>query len=248
MKTLFWALKLLDYFDDNHKNRGVTELAELTGLPKSSVFNALNTFEKCGYLRKRSTTGKYALAPKVVCLYHAYSSGNDDAQAFQKECKIISDRLDAIVHVGALVDNKVIYLACTYPSRYPQAADIGMAVPMHCTAVGKAILAFLPPETQRQLITENLPAYTRHTITDHAALDHELAVIRGQNYAVDNMEYDESMRSVAVPIHHRGIKDSVAHYAISVTMPYTKMPEETVIDYVKIIRDTHEEYHASMVL
>ena len=247
MKSLYWALNLLDYFDDQHKNRGVSELAELTGLPKSSVCNALSTFEQCGFLRKRSTTGKYALAPKGVCLSYAYSAVNDDAIAFQKECRIISDRLDAIVHVGALVDHKVIYLACTYPARYPQEAMIGKPIPMHCTAVGKAVLAFLPPEEQQRVLSSPLPACTANTITDPEALRLELEKIRRQDYAVDNMESDSSMRSVAIPLHHLGHKDAMARYAISVTMPYTRMPEESVLEYVKIIQDTHREFTSSFL-
>ena len=83
------------------------------------------------------------LGPKTLCLYHAYCATNSDAMLYQRECRILSDRTNAIVHVGARVDDKLICLANAYPARYSQTTLPGGAFPFHASAIGKSILAFM---------------------------------------------------------------------------------------------------------
>ncbi len=240
VKSLYKALRLLDYFDDKHPKRSVTELAQLTGQQKSCVSNMLRTFENCGFLRKHKSSGKYSLAPKVVHMYYLYMTTNEDTRVLQQECDLLCDKLDAIVHVSALVGDKIICMTSAQPLRYPTSVSIGRPLPAHCTAGGKAILAFLPAEDREALLTEPLQRYTDATITDRDALQKELDTIREQNYAVENMEFQKEMRSVSVPLHHQRTTTNRVRYTITVTMPYTKMPDEMIIELVRIIRDTHD--------
>ena len=72
VKSLYKALKLLTYFDEEHKEAGITELAEYSGMLKSSVFNIMRTFEECGYVKQDSDTRKYMLGGEIVSLFSRY--------------------------------------------------------------------------------------------------------------------------------------------------------------------------------
>lgn len=248
LKTLYWALKLLECFDQDHRRRSVTELSKLTSIPKSSVWNALATFEQLGYVRKHGATGQYSLGPKAICLYHAYCATNSDAMLYQRECSILSGKTNAIVHVGARVDDKLICLASAYPPRYSQTTLVGSEFPLHASAIGKAILAFMPKEQYSRILSEGMPSFTRSTITDPLALEHNLNVVRRRDYAVDFMEYEFGMCSVAVPLWKNNADHShVPKYAISITVPAEKLTDDQILDYVKIIRDTHKVIRMQML-
>ena len=72
VKSLYKALRLLDYFDDAHPDAGVTELAAYSGMLKSSVHNILQTFELCGYVTQDSETSRYMLGGAAVSLFSRF--------------------------------------------------------------------------------------------------------------------------------------------------------------------------------
>ena len=74
VKSLYKALHLLDYFDQDHPDAGVTELAEYSGLLKSSVHNILQTFELCGYVTQSSETSRYMLGGAAVSLFSRFKA------------------------------------------------------------------------------------------------------------------------------------------------------------------------------
>ena len=87
---------------------------------------------------------------------------------------------------------------------------------MHCTGVGKAILAHMSPERMHAVISEQgMAQYTQNTITDLAELEIELEKIRRQGYAVDNMEYEWGIRCIAVPIRN---EIGVVHASMSISV------------------------------
>lgn len=88
---------------------------------------------------------------------------------------------------------------------YQMASRVGMSIPLHCTAIGKCILAYLPTDEVDEIIaTRGLPRRTPATITDRRRLDAELAFIRERGYAVDNEENELTIRCVAAPVFDAG--------------------------------------------
>jgi DNA-binding IclR family transcriptional regulator len=103
---------------------------------------------------------------------------------------------------------------------------LGSRAPAHCTGVGKALLAFQPPEIVQQVIDNGLTRYTEHTIIDGEALKAELALIRQKGYALDDEEIEVGLRCVAAPI-----RDHSGHVAaaISVAAPVQRMSKKNVL-------------------
>ena len=99
-----------------------------------------------------------------------------------------------------------------------------MRLPVHCTGVGKAIMAYLKPEETREIIArKGLPRYTCNTLTDQAALEGELSKVRRQGYAVDNQEIMDSLKFVAAPIRNQSGK---VVSAISISGPISRIQGE----------------------
>lgn len=104
---------------------------------------------------------------------------------------ILSDDLSDVIHIDKIVTDRVVRIDTA----------LGRTAPSHCTALGKAMLAFRPSlEVVELLERTNLVAYTRNTIVDaHRVMD-ELAQVRARGYAEDREEYSEYLECVAAPV------------------------------------------------
>jgi len=86
------------------------------------------------------------------------------------------------------------------PQRVRVASTVGFREFLHCSAVGKAILAHLPGARLEQVIARGLPRLTTRTITDPARLRQHLAVVARRGFAIDNEEGEAGIRCVGAPI------------------------------------------------
>jgi DNA-binding IclR family transcriptional regulator len=79
---------------------------------------------------------------------------------------------------------------------------LGRRDPIHCSSLGKAILAFLPAREADQLVREcDLKAYTRNTITSRTEFQRELQEIRERGYALDDQELEAGLGCIGAPVH-----------------------------------------------
>ena len=108
---------------------------------------------------------------------------------------------------------------------------LGSRIPLHCTAVGKVLLAYMP-ETDAEIIIQNVSSEQRtgNTITDPAELKQHLKMIRARGYAIDDEENEEGVRCVAAPIRNE-IGQVIA--AMSVSGPSTRITIEKIDDSLK---------------
>jgi IclR family pca regulon transcriptional regulator len=89
------------------------------------------------------------------------------------------------------------------PRAIRMAAAVGGRAPLHCTAVGKVLLAFQPPEYVKDVIQQGLTAYTPKTVTKRDALLEMLDEVRLREHAVDDEESESGLRAIAAPVHDR---------------------------------------------
>ena len=122
------------------------------------------------------------------------------------------------VHLGVLEGGEVLYLAKEESSQTIRMISyVGKRAPLHCTALGKVLLAFLPEEERKKILKqEELPRLTDNTITDRNKLEKELSKIQIQGFALDREENEKDVRCIAAPIrNYRG--EVIA--AISISSP-----------------------------
>lgn len=239
VKSLYKAMKLLELFTIHHPERGVKELAELSGMLKSSVHNILVTFQACDIVEKNPATGKYRLGKKILEL-NSVLANNDD---IRKIAKPIMDRVAEecreLILFAYPAGTDVIYAESSCPRDMRLTRSIsGVKAEMHCTSIGKAMLAFMGAEAFQRVVEKGLKSYTPYTLTRADALASDLEATRGRGYAIDNMEHEYGIRCVGVPIH---AKSGEVVAALSISGPSLRIMDEKLAFFARQLRDAAGE-------
>lgn len=199
---------------------GVTEIARTLDLPKSTVHNHLSTLEQEGYVTHED--GEYHLSLRFLNLGSFARHRREIYEVARPEVAQLADDTGELANLLAEEHGEGVYL---YRDTGSEAVNVdsytGHRVHLHNTALGKAVLAYMPREYVEEIIdTHGMPATTEHTITDRATLFEELEKIRDQNMAFDHEERLTGLKCVAVPITDDNDR---AVGAISVSGPRRRM-------------------------
>jgi IclR family KDG regulon transcriptional repressor len=223
------ALTILLLFKTNKSKWGVTEIARELGMQKSTVYRLLATMQEFGIVRKTRDGMNYRLGLRLFELGSIVANTFDLRDIAFSYLQKVAQQSGETVHLGVLNDNEVMSIeAVDGQNTLKSTILIGKRTPLYCTSVGKAILAFLEPESQKEIIAKtNFIKYTEKTIVDPKALTAELEVTRKRGYAVDDMEHEVGVCCIAAPIWDSTDK-VVASLSISgpsVRLTKTKIPE-----------------------
>jgi DNA-binding IclR family transcriptional regulator len=201
VNTVLKALQILDALSTG-STLGVSELARSLDLPKSSVFNILDTLASRKVVEKNSETGKYHLGVKLIELGNCAQAGLDLCRIAAPILKGLNVRFDETVHLTVLDSDEVLYIDCIESQRRLRTYSvIGVRAPLYCTSVGKAILAFRSDEEIGRIAREKgLAPFTPNTITNIERLREDVAAIRARGYAIDDLEHEEHLRCVGAPV------------------------------------------------
>jgi len=242
VKSLYKAVKLLDFFDISHPERGVSELAELSGLLKSSVYNIMSTYETCGILEKNPKTSQYRLGLKILALSNVLSQDDVFAEIIRPYMEELSESTGETVFFATPYGNNIIYREATFPNHSISVRAIkGVIAPMYCTSLGKAILSCMDDEYTEQVLTEKMEPFTPYTITDPQAFREEIEKIHQQGYSIDNMEHEYGIKCVSVPIKN-GNNQLIG--AISLSGPSLRFSDEKIIEYANLLIDRSKRIQA----
>ncbi len=207
VNSLVRAIRILEAFGHNEK-MGITEISKKLDLPKSTTHDIVNTLTHEGFLEKDENNNRYRLGLKLFELGNRARANLEIRKIATPYLKELNEYFDETVHLTILDNYEVLYVECFESTkRLRTYSVIGVRAPLHCTAVGKAIMAFQPEKEIIKVIEEKgLQRFTPNTIIKKESLMKELYKIREIGYAVDNMEHEEGVRCVGAPIwNHSGI-------------------------------------------
>ena len=195
---------VLERFVDDTNNRGLafSEIAKDLPFSRTTIHRILYTLVKLGYLEKTEIASHYRLTRKFHDISGAVLS-LQNLQAISKPVmRTLLVRYSETVNLGSLDGGEVTYLdVAQSPSAVRLAAFPGDRNPVHSTALGKAMLAFLPDSQIRTILGQSpLFRKTSHTITQHARFLEHLATVRGERVALDQEENVDGITCVAAPI------------------------------------------------
>ncbi|MCG5214671.1 IclR family transcriptional regulator [Streptosporangium sp. KLBMP 9127] len=196
------ALAVLEHVRD-HSGHGLslTRLAEAVGLSKSTVLRLTVPLIEANLLTRDRKSGAYRLGLGALHLGQAYLTRLDLRTVAAEEAHRLMSEVRETVHLVLYDPPHIVYIdKVENATNVRMASRIGSRAPIHCTAVGKAILAWQPEEVVEEVVAAGLPSVTRHTITDAAGLRTELGRIRQRGYAVDDRENEPEVRCVGAPI------------------------------------------------
>jgi DNA-binding IclR family transcriptional regulator len=211
---------------DGH-DASLVELADRLKLHKSTVHRLVMILESYRMVERNPQTGRYHLGLRLFELGTIAVSSFNIRERARGHLRRLVFEVDETVHLCVLDSGEVLYLEKMEPSRSVRMASrIGRRNPVHCTAVGKALLARLPDSEVDEILRQRgLQRLTPNTITTPAALRGELAVVRERGYAVDNEEVEEGVRCVAAAILDHGGRPIAA---ISISAPAFRLATDKV--------------------
>jgi DNA-binding IclR family transcriptional regulator len=196
------AARLLKEFDKDARQLGVTQLARRVGISKSAAHRIIWTLVDEGLLEKDEETGLFRLTITMWSL----GSSSETVQNLREAATIPLDKLRRFtagtMQIGLLEGHQVLYIARREgPDGFQVFRSVGSRNLAHVTSSGKVLLAYLPPDYQRDLIAQmRLPPSTPRSITTRAELLAELDIVRRQGWAENRGESHAGMCSIAAPI------------------------------------------------
>ncbi len=211
------AISVFEAVVDAAPETSLAAVAARTGLPKSTVHRTLRVWTLRGYVVVLGH-GLYGPGPRVLAAAGRVSEVQDSARLARGALRGLQRHTDHTVHLALLDGREAVYVEKLEGRRpYRMASAVGMRLPLHCTAIGKAILAHLPEGECDLLIGRGpLQARTSRTLRDRTALHADLAAIRRRGWALDDEENEVGIRCVgACVFDHR---NEVAG-AVSVSAP-----------------------------
>lgn len=230
------ALQVVELFSLEKPEWGVTEISKALNIYKSNVHNVLTTLAERGFIIKDSRTDKYKLGIKFFELGSVVIKNMNLRKIAHPYMEKLLKEFNETVHLGILVEGEILSIEQeeSGQSLSPR-IFIGKRTPLHCTGVGKAIMAYLPKDKFAFIIKEmGIPRYTENTISNEEELEKELEKIRKQGYAVDNMEHEEGVRCVAGPIRDYTGKASAS---LSVSGPAFRINENDIPNIAKKVKE-----------
>ncbi len=204
-----------------HQERGLaySEVVSRTNLPKATVHRIVKSLVGMGYLRFDAEAGRYYGDLKLAALGSAVTSHFDLKEYVRPHLLKLQAETRHTCNLGVLSGDAGVYLdKIDSPVAFgiQLYSAIGKRFPLHCTGMGKVLLAGLRSPERCQVLKGRLETYTSHTITDSAALERELRKVQQCGYALDREEITRGIMCVAAPIRN-GEGETVA--AISVAFP-----------------------------
>jgi DNA-binding IclR family transcriptional regulator len=209
------AARILREFDKHSTQLGITQLAGRVGVGKSTAHRVVWTLVAEGLLEKVEDTGLFRLTSAMRSL----GASAETAQRLHEAATIPLDRLREVtngtLHIAILDGHEVLYVERREGSgTIPVFRSVGARNAPHATASGKVLLAFLPPDQQRQLVKDlRFAPKTSRTITSRTAFVAELARVRRQGFAENRGESALGICSVAAPV-----RDPLARVVASVSV------------------------------
>lgn len=237
IKVLNKTFSILEILLQHGSAMNMTEISGKLKLYPSTIHRILDTLKYWGYVEQDSHTQKYQLGLKVLELGMTKLHQMDLAKEATPYLKELVKQCNETIHLGVLEDDEVMYLAKEESSQTIRMISyVGKRAPLHCTALGKVLLAYMPEEKRRKILQyKGLPRLTERTITDKGELEKELAKIREQGFALDREEHEKDIRCIAAPIrNYQG--DVVA--AISISSPVFRIDVNTQDNLKKALLET----------
>jgi len=204
IKVLDKTFSILDILLQHGSSMHMTEISEKLGLYPSTIHRILDTLKYWGYVEQDPKSQKYRLGLKLLELGMAKLHQMDLAREATPYLKELVKQCNETVHLGVLEGGEVLYLAKEESSQTIRMISyVGKRAPLHCTSLGKVLLAYLSAEERKKILGEKvLPRLTENTITDKRELEKELDKVREQGFALDREENEKDVRCVAAPIRN----------------------------------------------
>ncbi len=221
---------LLQALAENNET-GISDLSMRLAMPKATVYRFLQTMITLGYVRQEKDSERYGLTMKVFELGTKALQYPDLVDLAKHHMQMLADVTGETVHLGTLIDSEIIYIH-KVDSRHMLGmySRVGRRAPLHCTAIGKVLMAWEDPD-RRDLVLKgaDFKRFREKTIVEPAAFLAELERVKAQGFGEDREEFDDHIRCLGVPIFDR-LNRPIA--GLSISFPTFRFDESKQDDIV----------------
>jgi len=196
------------------------EIVHRFGLDKASAFRLLSTLEAEGLVAKQPTDKTYSIGGKMVRWMSSARSDQQLIHIARAQLEKLARQTRESSHLGVLTGTHVTLIDVVPPDALVAIKHcVGSQVELYCSAIGKALLAYLPADLQDRIIEDiEFRRFTASTIMEPARLREDLVNVRRLGYAIDDAEFNDWIYCIAAPIvDHRN--NAVASIGLSVFKP-----------------------------
>ena len=206
VQSLRRGLALLESLAGASDGSTLSSLADSTGLAPSTAHRLLSSLREQGFAQQDAETGLWHIGAKAFTVGNAFLRSRSYVTLARRYMRDLVDRCGETANLAVLDQNEAVYLTQIECDEMMRAfARPGTRIPLHCSGVGKALLAALPAAEVQAIVAEaGLPRLTDRTICEPEALRAELDATRRRGYAIDDGEHAVGLRCVAATIHDDG--------------------------------------------
>jgi len=228
IQSLARGLIILDLLGQSPTGASITEVAQILGVDKGSASRLMSTLAKHGYSEKDPVTRRYTLGPQIIRLSGSLLTRNPLYASAKPFLKQLMERTGECAHLAILAQGKALYIdQVESPATLRVNVQVGQMAPLHCTALGKILLAYSGAE-----LPSFLQAFTPNTITEPEALQQHLEAVRRQGFSLDNEEFDPGVCCIAVPVYDI---NNNAVGAMGISGPATRLTAEKLPELIATV-------------
>lgn len=237
VKSVMKAFQIMEELDKSGE-LGIGDLSERLLMDKATVHRLVNTIKDAGYINQNPYNKKYSNSLKLLAMGNRAMGKSGLRQIARPYMEELSEKTGETINLGICIDNKIVYLdKMESSSTIKVDLGIGVSVPIFCSGMGKAILAFTPEEEREEILNSiTFEKFTEHSIVDRSLLMKELEKIRLVGYSVDDEEYIEGLVCFGAPVFdYRGRPIA----AVSICCPKFRYDREKHLQlYTGLVADT----------
>jgi len=222
IQVLNRAFQTLDALAGRPAGLGLTGPAEQLNLHKSTAHRLAMVLESARFIERDAASGKYNLGPKLSELDRAAVARLDVYEIARPHLRALAAAAGETAHLGVLREGEVISLVHAHSTQsLTTRITVVARTPVHCSSIGKAILAFAAPhEIDSWLHGRKFTPYTLYTIKSSRRFRQELNATRVRGYSLDNEEREEGLRCIGAPVRD---SSGSAVAAISIAGPVSRV-------------------------
>ncbi|MGA9010075.1 MAG: IclR family transcriptional regulator, partial [Xanthobacteraceae bacterium] len=236
IQSLGRAFGILEEVARHRDGIGLADLSRLVGLHNSTTFHLAKTMAALGYVRQEKDTKRYRIGRPLFALA---ASALDEIEMISVATPVLEElarQTGECSHFAVRMGDAIVVIARTSgPGAFQLADRVGVVRPAHCTALGKAILAALPPDQLAGLLKRTgLKPSTEKSITEISVLLREIEEIKRTAIAFDDGEFNLEVRCIAAPV--KNFTGKVIG-ALGVSGPVWRLSNQAVKSRARIVQE-----------
>ncbi|MCH7658426.1 MAG: helix-turn-helix domain-containing protein [Bacteroidetes bacterium] len=239
LKTLARGIDLIKSFDTDDPRMTLTEVARKNDMSRASTRRFLLTLKSLGFIMQEDN--RFQLTAKILEIGYQYLANLDFIEVIIPFMREVSRILGKACSAAVLDDTDIVYVA-RIPSQQQILSvnlHIGSRLPAYCTSMGRVLLVSLSdPELESYFDRAELISRTQQTVTSEKKLREIIMHVRHDGYAVVDQELEESLHSIAVPVHNR--RGDVL-CAMNVAMPVGRLEMTKAVSALPVLKEAAEK-------